>query len=81
MKYILLLSSLVLAACATSSPIPLPNGGMGYNIEGCDSRAECYKKATETCGGAYNIVNETGENILAGTVMVPQYSMMIECRN
>jgi hypothetical protein len=79
----------LLAACATATRVPLPNGHQGYAIETCRSVSECYKLAAKTCGGPYDVVNQSGETITtvsgaAGTVTsssVPQYAMVIECKS
>jgi hypothetical protein len=79
---------LALNGCATAKAIPLPNGRQGFVIDGCDSLAECYKKAAETCGGGkYSLIGQGGETIpivasTAGTftaTAVPQYNLTIEC--
>jgi hypothetical protein len=79
----------LLAGCATAEPVPLPNGHQGYAIEPCGSVSECYKLAAKTCGGPYDIVNQSGETITtvsgtAGNVSsasAPQYAMVIECKS
>jgi hypothetical protein len=79
---------LALNGCATSKPVPLSNGRQGFVIDGCDSMAECYEKASETCGGGkYALIGQGGETIPivsggAGTftaTAVPQYNLTIEC--
>jgi hypothetical protein len=78
----------LLAGCATAKPVPLPNGHQGYAVEDCGSVSECYKLAAKTCGGPYDIVNQSGETITTvsgtnGTVSsasMPQYAMVIECK-
>jgi hypothetical protein len=74
----------LLAGCATAEPVPLPNGHRGYAIEDCSSVSECYKLAAKTCGGPYDIVNESGGTIGtvsgAGGVVGTAYSLVIECK-
>ena len=79
--------AVVALGCATAKQVPLPNGQQGYVIGDCDDMAECYKKAAETCGGKYALINQSGETVAvmsgAGGVVsgmaVPQYSMTIQC--
>lgn len=76
-----------IAGCATAKPVPLPNGQQGYAIENCDSMAECYKKAAETCGGKYTLMGNgseatpvvsSGGGVISATA-IHQYNIMIEC--
>jgi hypothetical protein len=77
----------VLTGCATAKEVPLPNGQRGYVIGDCDDMAECYKKAAETCGGKYAVVNQSGETVgvmsgaggVVSGIAVPQYTMTIQC--
>jgi hypothetical protein len=75
----------LLAGCATAKSVPLPNGHPGYAIEDCRSVSECYKLAAKTCGGPYDIVNESGGAIGtvsgAGGVVGTAYSLVIECKS
>ena len=75
----------LLAGCATAKPVPLPNGHQGYAIEPCRSVSECYKLAAKTCGGPYDIVNESGGAIGtvsgAGGTLGTAYSLVIECKS
>ena len=74
----------LLTGCATANPVPLPNGHGGYAIEHCGSVSECYKLAAKTCGGQYDIVNESGGAIGtvsgSGGVVGTAYSLVIECK-
>ncbi len=81
-------AALALNGCATAKPVPLPNGRQGFVIDGCDSMAECYKKASETCGGGkYSLIGQGGETIpivsggagIFTATAVPQYNLTIEC--
>lgn len=83
-----LMTVLAIGGCATAKPIPLPNGRQGFSIDNCDSMAECYRKASETCGGGkYALIGQGGETIAmasgAGGVFtasaIPQYNLTIEC--
>ncbi len=76
-----------LAGCATAKPVPLPDGQQGYAIEDCDSMAECYKKAAETCGGKYTLmgngsettpVSTSGGGVVSATA-IHQYNIMVKC--
>ena len=68
MKNLLLIFSLiVLAACAISREMYLPDGSVGYNIQ-CDgsanSMSNCFQKAGEICGSnGYILLNREGEAI------------------
>ena len=77
--------AVLLAGCATAKPVPLPNGHPGYAVEGCGRVSECYKFAAKTCGGPYDIVNESGGAIgtVSGTggVVGTAYSLVIECKS
>lgn len=75
------------AGCATAKPVPLPNGQQGFAIENCDSMAECYKKAAETCGGKYAVIGNgsettpvvsSGGGIVSATA-IHQYNIMVQC--
>ena len=74
----------LLAGCATAKSVPLPNGHPGYAVEGCGRVSECYKLAAKTCGGPYDVVNESGGAIGtvsgAGGVVGTAYSLVIECK-
>jgi hypothetical protein len=57
----------MLAGCATSKEIYLPDGTKGYNIS-CDGTMQsmnaCYQKAGELCGSnGYELLNREGEMI------------------
>jgi hypothetical protein len=61
----------VLAGCALSQEMYLPDGSKGHNIS-CDGSAnsmgKCFQKAGELCGSTgYFIVNREGEAIPFGT--------------
>lgn len=79
----------ILTGCVTADPVPLPSGRQGYAIEHCHSVSACYKKATEVCGGPYDIVNQHGETITtvsgSGGVVTggsaPMYALVIECKS
>ena len=58
--------SILMAACASSSKTYTPNGGVGYNID-CSGTARnwgmCYEKAGELCKEkGYDIIHQSGEH-------------------
>ena len=57
---IVLLALLTLGGCATAKPIQTPGGAAGYMIDCSSTRhwTACFEKATETCGGPYEIINQ-----------------------
>lgn len=56
----LLISLAILAGCATSKQVALPDGGQGFAVR-CDGLvitvADCMNEAAKKCGGAYTILS------------------------
>lgn len=68
--YIVICVIFVLAGCATSTEMYLPEGSKGYNIS-CDgtmqSMGACFQKAGELCGSrGYTLLDREGEAIPFG---------------
>jgi hypothetical protein len=63
MRYAICALVLTLSACATSRPVKLADGTKGFAIN-CSGAtrdiAECTHKASETCAGAYQMVDRNG---------------------
>lgn len=71
-KAALLIFSLALAGCVTAKPIQIPSGEAGYIID-CSSAngwGKCFEKAAETCGGPYEIINQSGGWLEARTLLI-----------
>ena len=67
MKILLLILVILLASCATSKRMYLPDGSYGHNIS-CDGAANkignCFQKAGDLCGASgYTLLNREGEAI------------------
>lgn len=83
---LLILAALCLSACATATKVPLPDGSEGFVIQNCNDPAECYKKAAQTCGGKYEVVDKSGHSVgaLSGGatpvgLLIPEYTMTVRC--
>lgn len=74
---------MVLAGCATASPVALPNGVMGHSIE-CSALADCYNKAGEVCGGGYSIIATDGREVPVMTggafYTVSNRTLIVQCK-
>lgn len=84
----LVLIALALGGCVTAKPIQLPDGTQGYVIDECDSLAKCYRKAAETCGGKYELIDSQGSSVgaISGGAavtgfVIPIYSITVRCPN
>ncbi len=49
------------AACASVSPVALPNGAPGLSVR-CDQIETCYERALEACGGPYRVIDRVGSH-------------------
>ena len=89
---LVLVATLTLAGCATSSETVLPSGARGYSISCSGSAltwAQCYDKAGSLCPNGYKIVEQQGQTPgatiaatpsgLFGTPIVDR-SMLVQCK-
>ena len=77
LKATLLALFLFLGGCATVIPVSGPDGHQNELIK-CDQAEFCYNKASEICGGPYNIINTFTAPVAGGGSNV-QINMLISC--
>jgi hypothetical protein len=51
-------ATLVLSACASSTPVMGPNGKQAFAIECGSAISTCYEEAANTCPNGYNIIDK-----------------------
>lgn len=77
-KLAVLLLAAPLSACIFMKEIPLPDGSKGYAISNCRDAAACYRKAAETCGGKYEIIESSTQTVGVGVISSP-HQMTFSC--
>ena len=89
---LVLVATLTVAGCATSSETVLPSGARGYSISCSGSAltwAQCYDKAGSLCSHGYKIVEQEGQtpgttvgatpSALFGAPIVDR-TMLVQCK-
>jgi hypothetical protein len=87
MRVIIVCGVLLIFGCASTqvSPITTPSGEPGYAIR-CNAYdvSECYSKAGEVCGGAYDIIDQTdNKGFVANQYAAGSYNyktLIIHCK-
>ena len=89
---LVLVATLTLAGCATSSETVLPSGARGYSISCSGSAltwAQCYDKAGSLCPNGYKIVEQQGQTPGEAIAATPSglyggpivdRSMLVQCK-
>lgn len=83
-----ILISMYLVGCATSTPAQGPNGANAFVIKCASGRIEaCYKEASSVCPNGYTIVDKQadGNGMITSTgtslmMMRGPSSMLVECK-
>jgi hypothetical protein len=72
--------ALILAGCATSKEVPLPDGSQGYVLNHCVDMAACYRKAATMCaGGKYDVVSHATNPVANAQIATTEVTMTIRC--
>ena len=81
--FILSTWTILIIGCATAKPITGPDGSQ-HQLITCESIEYCYEKATEVCGGKYQMVNNSTEhNSIAmansSPIITSQFKLLVKC--
>ena len=82
-KLIAVIAALSLGACASADMISTGNGGKGFSIAcngASDSWASCYKLATKSCDGQYEVIDKNQSATPTGYGPYIERSMVVSCK-
>jgi hypothetical protein len=74
---------LFLGACASADPISTGSGGKGFSIScngSADSWGSCYKLATKSCRGQYDVIDKNQSSTPTGLGPMVERNMVISCK-
>lgn len=70
---------LIVTSCATSQQIIGPDGTLHELITCENGVASCYEKATEMCGGKYDIINSSSQMHGSKKYVATEISLLVKC--
>jgi len=83
LKLIAVIATLSLGACASADMISTGDGSKGFSIS-CngsgDSWGTCYKLATKSCGGQYDVIDKNQSATPTGYGPMIERNMVIKCK-
>ena len=79
LKIVILILCLNLVGCTTAQVINGPDGTPHHLIT-CDYIKGCYEKATEVCGGKYQIANTSSEVSGSAQITTSSTNLLVKCQ-
>ncbi|MDN7179068.1 hypothetical protein M0D69_13805 [Caballeronia sp. SEWSISQ10-4 2] len=82
-KLLIAIAVLSLGACASADPISTGSGGKGFSIScngSADSWGTCYKLATKSCGGQYEVIDKNQSSTPTGLGPMVERNMVVSCK-
>lgn len=73
---VLIILAFTIAGCATTDKIILPSGEEGLMIRCEEVLSYCYKQASKSCPGGYEIKDKT----TSSNLLVPVYDLTVMCK-
>ena len=81
---LVVIAALVLTGCAANvTSIRAPDGRRGFTIScngSAESWAKCYRAATESCGGAYDVVDRNQSSTPTGLGPLVARELVVACK-